>query len=140
MLKLGAYVCIALLLAGVLTWGVSYLFEPKVHFITGTIQSLELKGVGLLPSTTFQSWSYGSLPIISNETNTMDSEFIRNASSRALSLLGEPANISRTSAVIFENPSGSKIGVGFFVSIHESKKLLIFLSDGEVMEYTLPNN
>jgi len=135
-MRLGGYVCIAIFLAGLSTWAASYLLEPKLFMITGNLKSFRTEGSawivpisGLTPS--------------SQDTNTSGAgnvtEEIGNTSMAVLKAhYGVSVNVSRTLRAVVEDPSGSRVGVGFIIEDRGGQKLVVVLPDGWVQEYAIP--
>jgi len=125
--------CLAILLAGLLTWGMSYWLEPKLYLITGNLESFSISGLGAtsryVPS--------------SQEVNlTKEDQVAGEIGNSTLVLLmaryGNTVNISRTIRAVVEDQSGSRIGTGYVINTDEGQKLVVVLPDGWMHEYALP--
>jgi len=136
-MRLGGYVCIAMLLAGLSTWAASYFLEPRLFMITGNLKSFRAEGSswiapisGLIPSSQDTNDTYGK----GNVT-----EEIGNTSMEVLKAhYGGSVNVSRTLRAVVEDPSGSRVGVGFIIDDRGGQKLVVVLPDGWVQEYAIP--
>ncbi|MGQ9514803.1 MAG: hypothetical protein ACUVTL_07125 [Thermoproteota archaeon] len=133
-MKSGSYVCIAILLAGLFTWGLSYLLEPKLFFITGNLKSFRAG------DSSWLSPFSGYVTPLKEDNLTGESQMeIGNKSLAALTThYGSSINVSRTMRATVEDPSGRRIGVGFIIETQEAQKLVVVLPDGWIQEYTLP--
>ena len=134
-MRLGRYVCIAMLLAGLFTWAASYFFEPRLFMITGNLKSFRTEGSswivpisGFTPSSQdTNSYSMGNV-----------TEEISNTSMAMLKVhYGVSVNVSRTLRAVVEDPSGSRVGVGFIIEDRGGQKLVVVLPDGWVQEYAI---
>ena len=136
-MRLGGYVCIVIFLAGLSTWVVSYLLEPKLFMITGNLKSFKTEGStwlvplsGYTPSSQDTNIAYGAENV---------TEEIGNTSMAVLKAhYGVSVNVSRTLRAVVEDPSGSRIGVGFIIDDRGGQKLVVVLPDGWVQEYAIP--
>jgi hypothetical protein len=127
----GCYVCTALLLAGLFTWGVTYWLEPKLYLITGNPESISGFGApsGPVPSSQEANLAkgYQALGGIENKTLVLLKD-----------RYGSAVNISKIMPAIVEDPSGSRIGIGYEINTKDGWKLVVVLPDGWMREYALP--
>jgi len=131
-MRIGGYICIALLMAGLATWAISYIFEPKLHFIKGNLRSVGTEG------------SFWHLPLSQELMTDRENNITGKIDNKTISLLttryGASANMSRVMLAIVEDQSGRRVGVGLIISSQGSEKLVVVLPDGWTREYDLPKN
>jgi len=136
-MRLGGYVCIVMLLAGLTTWVASYFLEPKLYIISGNLRSFRTgASPWLSPISGYAPSDQGA-----NYTNEIAkiAEEIDNRSMAVLMIkYGASVNVSRTIRAVVEDPSGRRVGVGYILNAQDGQKLVVVLPDGWVREYAMP--
>lgn len=113
------------------------MLEPKLYMITGNLKSFRAEGSawlsplsGYAPTSQDANLTYGAENV---------TEEIGNSSMAVLTEhYGVSVNVSRTIRAVVEDPSGSRIGVGFIINAQGGQKLVVVLPDGWVQEYAIP--
>jgi hypothetical protein len=146
-MKASGYLCTASVLAGLLVWVISALFEPRVYFLAGVASGISIRGQFIPATFSVRSPSDGGflgitgpqgVPAQVAEDMRLNVQLVNETKAFLAESYGPLLNISSVAPAVLEGPGGRKVGVAFVLNYGGGRRLVLVMPDGWIGEYSIP--